>query len=72
MPDQSDQRLVEELRREFVRLGLTADQIAGIDAFTAKYTQPGRATDEQWARMTARERLDYTRQFDQRQFENNR
>jgi hypothetical protein len=66
MADQSDQHLVEDLRREFVRLGLTADQIAGIDAFTARYARaPGRVSEEQYAKMTARERLDYCRQFPQ-------
>ena len=30
-----------------------------------------RVTDEEFKRMSAAERLDYTRKFDQRQFQNN-
>lgn len=33
--------------------------------------QPGRATDEQYKAMTPAQRLDYSRQFDQRQFQKN-
>ena len=51
---------------------ITAQGGAGFRQTGREPPQPqGRVTDEEFKRMSAAERLDYTRKFDQRQFQNN-
>jgi len=42
-----------------------------VVADTKPTPQGGRVSDEQYARMTPAQKLDYARQFDQRQFQKN-